>query len=90
MTLRPETNGRGTRYLVITCGPGGILYLKTQLRQTTLAGKRGESPSAFNGLWEVSGATEKFNGLPDSGTLRIDRLSESERQWILEGELSGP
>ncbi|MGF6937088.1 hypothetical protein OKW41_006250 [Paraburkholderia sp. UCT70] len=90
VTLGPETNGRGTGYLVITRGPGDILYLKTQLRQITVAGKRGEPRSAFNGLWEVSGATGKFNGLQGAGTLRIKRLSESERQWVLEGELSEP
>jgi hypothetical protein len=90
VTLGPETNGRGTGYLVITRGPGDILYLKTQLRQITLPGKRGEPRSGFNGLWEVSGATGKFNGLQGAGTLRINRLSESGRQWILEGELSGP
>ncbi|KAA1014858.1 hypothetical protein FVF58_02700 [Paraburkholderia panacisoli] len=88
--LGPETNGRGTGYLVISGGPGDILYLKTQLRQITLPGKRGEPRSAFNGLWEVSGATGKFNGLQGAGTLRINRLSESERQWVLEGKLSEP
>ncbi|TCF98385.1 hypothetical protein BZM26_25925 [Paraburkholderia strydomiana] len=90
VTLGPETNGRGTGYLVITQGSSDILYLKTQLRQITLAGKPGAPRSAFNGLWEVSGATGKFNGLKGAGTLRINRLSESERQWVLEGELSGP
>ncbi|REG59339.1 hypothetical protein B0G80_2086 [Paraburkholderia sp. BL6669N2] len=90
VTLGPETNGLGTGYLVITQGSSDILYLKTQLRQITLVGKPGTPHSAFNGLWEVSGATGKFNGLTGAGTLRINRLSESERQWVLEGELSEP
>ncbi|MFL9966171.1 hypothetical protein PQR02_35245 [Paraburkholderia sediminicola] len=90
VTLGPDTNGRGTGYLVIARGPGDILYLKTQLRQITVPGKEGESRSAFNGLWEVSGATGKFTGLQGAGTLQINRISESERQWILEGELSKP
>jgi hypothetical protein len=90
VTLGPETNGRGTGYLVIARSPGDILYLKTQLRQRAVPGKDGDSRSAFNGLWEVSGATGKFTGLQGAGTLRINRLSESARQWILEGELSKP
>jgi hypothetical protein len=88
-TLRPsEFVFAGTGYLVIAFSPGNVLYLKTQLRQITVPGKDRESRSAFNGLWEVSGATGKFTGLQGAGTLQINRLSESERQWILEGELS--
>ncbi|MGU7773314.1 hypothetical protein ACV229_24440 [Burkholderia sp. MR1-5-21] len=90
VTLGPDTNGRGTGYLVITGGPGDILYLKTRLRQVSLPGKADEARSVFNGLWEVSGATGKFKGLQGAGTLRINPLSEKERQWILEGELSEP
>ncbi|KAA0998713.1 hypothetical protein FVF58_43505 [Paraburkholderia panacisoli] len=88
--MGPETNGRGTGHLAITRGPGDILYLKTELRQITVTGKAGEPRSAFNGLWEVSGAAGKFPGLQVAGTLQINRISESDRQWILKGELSKP
>jgi hypothetical protein len=90
VTLGPDTNGRGAGYLIMTSGPGDLLYLKTQLRQITVPSRGNEPRSVFNGLWEVSGATGKFKGLQGSGTLRIERLSESVRQWILEGELSEP
>jgi hypothetical protein len=90
VTLGPEANGRGTGYLVITRGPGDALYLKTQLRQLTLPSKTDEPSSVFNGLWEVSGATGIYKGLEGTGTLRINRLSEFERQWLLDGEMSRP
>lgn len=90
VTLGPETDGRGTGYLVISHSPSDIIYLKTQLRQVSLSGKGNEQRSVFTGLWEVSGATGKFKGLKGAGTLRINRLSESERQWILDGEMSQP
>jgi hypothetical protein len=90
VTLGPESNGRGMGYLVIARGPADILYLKTQLRQITVPRKGGDPRSAFNGLWEVSGGAGKFTRLQGAGTLRINRLSENERQWILEGELSEP
>ncbi|QCP48293.1 hypothetical protein FAZ95_03290 [Trinickia violacea] len=90
VTLGPNANGRGTGYLVITRGPGNLLYLKTQLRQISVSTKAGEPHSVFNGLWEISGATGTFSGLQGAGTLRINRLSESERQWLLDGEISEP
>jgi hypothetical protein len=90
VTLGPEPNGRGTGYLVIVRGPSNIIYLKTQLRQLSLSRKGDEQHSVFTGLWEVSGATGEFKGLQGAGTLRINRLSESERQWILDGETSKP
>jgi hypothetical protein len=95
--LRAVTAGQGTGYLVITRGPEDIIYLKTQLRQVTVRSKLGEPRSAFNGLWEVSGATEKFNGLQGADTLRTNRLSEttqiaehigSWRIWFLEPSCS--
>ena len=90
VTQGPDANGRGTGYLVISRGPGNILYLKTQLRQITVSTKAGESHSVFNGLWEISGATGTFSGLQGTGTLQINRLSESERQWLLDGEIAEP
>lgn len=90
VTLGPQANGRGTGYLVITRGPDNALYLKTQLRQLTLPTKTDEQSSVFNGLWEVSGATGMYRGLQGTGTLRINRLSEFERQWLLDGEISEP
>ena len=36
VTLGSETNGRGTGYLVITRGPGHMVYLNTQLRRISV------------------------------------------------------
>jgi hypothetical protein len=90
VTLGAEPNGQGVGYLVISRGAGDMLYLKTQLRQLSVPTKAGELRSVFSGLWEVSGATGTFRGLQGAGTLRINRLSEHERQWMLDGEMSGP
>ena len=63
VTLGSETNGRGTGYLVITRGPGHMVYLNTQLRRISVSTKTGEQRAVFNDLWEVSGTTGIFKGL---------------------------
>lgn len=74
-------------YLVFTMPDGDVVYLKEQSRATTVSGPDGKPRNLLNGSWEVVGASGKLKGLQGAGTLRINAVSPTERQWILEGEM---
>jgi len=74
-------------YLVFTLPNGDIAYLKEQSRATTVSGSDGKPKTFLYGTWEVVGASGTLKGLQGAGTLRINAVSPTERQWILEGEM---
>lgn len=74
-------------YLVFAMPDGDIAYLKTQVRATTVPGPDGKPNNLVNGSWEVVGASGKLKGLQGAGTLRINAVGPTERQWILDGEM---
>jgi hypothetical protein len=79
------TNSHG--YLVFAMPDGDVAYLKTQFRGTSMAGPDGKPMNLLNGSWEVVGASGKLKGLQGAGTLRINAVGPTERQWILDGEM---
>jgi hypothetical protein len=88
VSTKPEITGQGTGYLVISHGDADVVYLKTQTRSMAFPKKGDRQDSIFIGTWEVTGASGKFRGLEGAGTLRVNPLSPSERQWLLTGEVN--
>lgn len=74
-------------YLVFTLPGGDTAYVKWQLRGTFVQGPDGKPRLLDNGFWEVVGATGKLKGLQGAGTLHLKPVSQTERKFILEGEL---
>lgn len=85
VTPRVGFNSHG--YLVFAMPDGDIAYLKTQLRATTVPGPDGKPRNLLNGLWEVVGASGKLKGIQGAGTLSINAVGPTDRQWILDGEM---
>lgn len=74
-------------YLVFTMPEGDIAYVKSQFRAVAVRGADGKPKNLINGFWEVVGGTGKLKGLQGAGTLRVNAVSPTDRQLMLEGEL---
>jgi hypothetical protein len=79
--------GDPSGYLVFTAPDGDIAYVKWLVRAVFVPGPDGNPMLLDNGIWEVVGSTGKFKGLQGAGILRIEPVSQTERRFILEGEL---
>lgn len=85
--VTPGVGADAHGYLVFAMPDGDIAYLKTQFRTTTVPGPDGKPKNLLNGSWEVVGASGKLKGLQGAGTLRINAVGPTDRQWILDGEM---
>lgn len=85
----PGVGGDPSGYLVFTT-EDGVAYLKYLVRAVYVPGADGKPAVLDGGIWEVVGASGRFNGLKGAGTLRIRALSPTERRFALEGELVQP
>jgi hypothetical protein len=79
--------GNGLGYLVLTQPSGDIMYLRFEWRAVLVTRPDGKPASLMGGHWEVVGSTGKLKGLAGMGTVRIDVLSPTERQWQFAGDL---
>lgn len=78
--ITPGIGGDANGYFVFTIPEGDIAYVKWVVRAIAV-------PGLNNGVWEVVGGTGKLKGLQGAGTLHIKTVSETDRNFILEGEL---
>lgn len=77
-------------YLVFTLPEGDTAYVKWTLRGVFVPGADDKPKLLDNGIWEVVGATGKLKGLQGAGTLHLKPVSQTERKFILDGELISP
>ena len=83
----PGVGGDPSGYLVFTATEGDIAYVKWSMRAVFLPGPDGKPELVDNGVWEIVGGTGKFKGLKGTGMLHIHRVSPTDRNFILEGDL---
>jgi len=83
----PGVGGDPRGYLVFTLPNGDAAYVKWQVRAVFVPGKDGKPALLDNGFWEIAGATGGLKGLVGAGTLHIKPASETDRRFILDGEL---
>ncbi|GAB7545505.1 hypothetical protein CS8_051870 [Cupriavidus sp. 8B] len=83
----PGVGGDPSGYLVFTAAEGDVAYVKWSMRAVFLPGPDGKPALVDNGVWEIVGASGKFKGLQGAGMLHIDRVSPTDRNFILEGDL---
>jgi hypothetical protein len=84
----PGTSGDGSGYLVFALPQGDIAHIRWQVRAVFVPGPEGKPKVLDNGVWEVVGGTGKLKGLKGAGTLNLKVLSPTDRNFILQGELS--
>lgn len=85
--ILPGVGGDANGYLVFTAGEGDIAYVKWLLRAVFVPGPEGKPSLLNNGLWEVVGGTGQFEGLNGAGTLHVEFPSQTDRVFVLEGEM---
>lgn len=83
----PGVGGDPRGYLVFSAANGDIAYFKWQVRAVFVPGPDGKPALLDNGFWEVAGATGGLAGLSGAGTLHIKPASETDRRFILIGDL---
>ena len=83
----PGVGGDPQGYLVFTAANGDVAYIKWQVRAVFVPGPDGKPVLLDNGFWEVAGATGGLAGLAGAGTLHIKAASETDRRFILMGDL---
>lgn len=82
----PPQGGDPRGYLEITTPEGDIAYLKWSIRAVFMAGA--EKPELLDfGVWELVSGTGQFEGMRGLGTLVLKPVSETERSFLLEGEI---
>jgi hypothetical protein len=86
--ILPGVSGDPSGYLVVTCGPGNIAYLKWTVRSIFLPNREGRPEMHDNGFWEVVSGTGRLKGLKGTGTLQIESAGETDRLFVLDGQLA--
>lgn len=84
----PGVSGDPSGYLVATQGEGNIAYIKWTVRAVFLPGKDSKPELNDNGFWEVVSGTGSFKGLKGAGTLHIKSATQTDRIFILDGQLA--
>jgi hypothetical protein len=84
----PGSSGDPSGYLVFTLPDGDIAYVKWLVRAVFIPGADGKPVLHDNGIWEVVSGTGKLKGLQGAGMLHIKQVSQTDRNFILEGELA--
>lgn len=86
--LAPASGGGdGLGYLVFTKSQADVAYVRFQWRIIGAGVTAGVPQYLMSGIWEVVGATGALKGLTGLGTLRINMLSATQREWLFEGDL---
>ncbi len=83
----PGVGGDPRGYLVFTVANGDAAYIKWQVRAVFIPGPDGKPVLLDNGFWEVAGATGGLIGLSGAGILHIKPAGETDRKFILTGDL---
>lgn len=83
----PGIGGDPRGYLVLALPSGDTAYIKWQVRAIFVPGSDGKPVLLDNGFWEVGGGTGRFAGMKGAGTLHIKAVNQTDRRFILEGDL---
>lgn len=83
----PGQGGDPRGYLAFTDRVGDVAYVKWQVRAIFVPGPSGKPALLDNGFWEIAGGTGKFHGMKGAGTLHIKPASQTDRRFVLDGEL---
>ncbi len=86
----PGESGDAQGYLVFTReDDGSEAYVKWRLRAVFVPAEGGDPRLLNSGLWEVVGGTGAYEGLEGAGTLHIQFDTETDRRFVLSGDLVG-
>jgi hypothetical protein len=85
--VTPGIGGDPRGYLVFSMPDGDIAYVKWQVRAVFVPGPEGKPVLLDNGFWEIAGGTGKFNKMSGAGILHIKPVSQTDRRFMLEGDL---
>ena len=83
----PGVGGDPRGYLVFTAKNGDLVYIKWQVRASFVHGSDGKPVMLDNGTWEVVSATGGLAGLTGAGILHIKPVSETDRRYLLTGDI---
>lgn len=86
--IAPGVGGDPHGYLVLSSPGGDVAYVKWQVRAVFVPGSDGKPKLLDNGVWELVGGTGAFKGMKGAGTLHIKPVTNTDRRFILEGELA--
>ena len=80
--------GTAIGYFEATTTNGDVAYFQWQLLARFVAGPDGEAKVINDGNWELSGGTGQFATLRGVGTLTLEFVSQTDRRFVLEGDIS--
>ena len=83
----PGEGGDPMGYLRFQADDGSLAYIRWRVRATFVPGPDGKPQLLDNGTWEVVGGTGQFSHLAGAGTLNIKPVSQTDRRFILRGDL---
>jgi len=85
--IRPPMDGDPQGYLEMTDADGDLAVLKWSVRAIFMAGE-GKPELHDNGVWELVSGTGKFKDMRGVGSLVIKPAGETDRRFILDGEIN--
>jgi hypothetical protein len=80
--------GERSGYFEVTTTGGDLAYFRWRSRSLYVAGPDGEAKVIDNGYWELTGGTGQFATLRGVGTLLRERVSKTNRRYVLQGDIS--
>lgn len=80
--------GEASGYLEATTTDGDIAYFRWWLRASFVAGPDDQTKVINDGHWELVGGTGQFASMRGVGTLSLEFVSETDRRYVLEGDIS--
>lgn len=83
----PGEGGEPIGYLRFQAEDGSLAYVRWRVRAVFVPGSDGKPQLLDNGLWEIVGGTGQFSELAGAGTLNIKPVNETDRRFILRGDL---
>jgi hypothetical protein len=87
-SIVPGVDGNASGYLVFEDADGDKAYADWNLRAVFVPGaEEGKMMLLDNGVWEIVGGTGKHQGLQGAGTLNMQPVNATDRNYILKGNL---
>jgi hypothetical protein len=87
-SIVPGADGKAGGYLVFEDADGDKAYAEWSLRAVFVpAEEEGKMTLLDNGVWEIVGGTGRHQGLQGAGTLNMQAVNDTDRNYILKGNL---
>lgn len=87
-SIVPGADGKAGGYLVFEDADGDKAYAEWSLRAAFVPSEEeGKMTLLDNGVWEIVGGTGKHQGLKGAGTLNMQAVNATDRNYILNGNL---